>query len=46
VVDAVESFCAARRPRTPTNEARRAGGVSRQATAPADMVPVQAIKQR
>src|SRR5215475_3737556 len=46
VTDAIESFCAARRPRTPTNEAKRAGGVSRQATAPTDVVPVPAIKQR
>ena len=35
VADAVESFCAARRPRTPTNTASQAGEVSRQATAPA-----------
>src|SRR5262245_19927528 len=46
VTDAIESFCAARRPRTPTNEAKRAGGVSRQATAPTEAVPVRAIKQR
>jgi hypothetical protein len=46
VTDAIESFCAARRPRTPTNEAKRAGGASRQATAPTDVVPVGAIKQR
>jgi len=46
VVDAVESFCAARRPRSPTREASRAGGVSRQATAPTAAVPVRAIKQR
>jgi N-acetylmuramoyl-L-alanine amidase len=46
VTDAIESFCAARRPRTPTNEAKRAGGVSRQATAPTDVAPVRAIKQR
>ena len=46
VTDAIESFCAARRPLTPTNEAKRAGGVSRQATAPTDVVPVRAIKQR
>src|SRR5262245_6840213 len=44
--DAIESFCAARRPRTPTNEAKRAGGVSRQATASTEAVPVRAIKQR
>jgi hypothetical protein len=44
VTDAIESFCAARRP--PTHEAKRAGGVSRQATAPTDVVPVRAIKQR
>jgi N-acetylmuramoyl-L-alanine amidase len=46
VVDAVESFCKARRPRTPTGTASRPGGVSRQATAPAVVVPVRAINQR
>src|SRR5262245_3343862 len=46
VVDAVESFCATRRPRSPTREASRAGGVSKQATAPAAAMPVRAIKQR
>src|SRR5262245_21268398 len=46
VVDAVESFCAARRPRSPTREANHPGGASRQATAPAGVVPVRAIKQR
>jgi N-acetylmuramoyl-L-alanine amidase len=43
VADAVELFCAARRPRTPTSTARRAGEVSRQATAPA---AARTIKQR
>ncbi len=46
VVDAVELFCKARRPRTPTITASRPGGVSRQATAPAIVVPVRAINQR
>jgi N-acetylmuramoyl-L-alanine amidase len=44
VTDAVEAFCAARRPRTPINVASPAGKVSRQATAPA--TPGRAIKQR
>jgi N-acetylmuramoyl-L-alanine amidase len=46
VADAVKSFCAARRPRTPTNAAGRAGEVSRQATAPAAVAPVRTVKQR
>jgi N-acetylmuramoyl-L-alanine amidase len=46
VADAVESFCAARRPRSPTREASHAGGVSRQATAPAAVTPLRTIKQR
>ena len=46
VVDAVKSFCTARRPRTPTNAASRAGEVSRQATAPAAVAPVRTTKQR
>lgn len=46
VADAVESFCTGRRPRTPTNAASRDGEVSKQATAPAEVVPVRAIKQR
>ena len=44
VTDAVEAFCAARRPRTPINVASRAGKVSKQATAPA--TPGRTIKQR
>jgi N-acetylmuramoyl-L-alanine amidase len=35
VTDAVEAFCAGRRPRAPINVASRAGKVSKQATAPA-----------
>ena len=46
VTDAVESFCAARRPRTPANVASRAGKVSKQATAPAAVAPARTIKQR
>ena len=46
VADAVRSFCSTHRPRSPTREASRAGGVSRQATAPTAAVPVRAIKQR
>ena len=46
VADAVKSFCTARRPRTPTNAAGRAGEVSRQATAPAAVAPVRTVKQR
>jgi N-acetylmuramoyl-L-alanine amidase len=46
VADAVESFCAARRPRTPANVANRAGKESRQATAPAAVAPARTIKQR
>ena len=34
VVDAVESFCKARRPRTPIDAASRAGELPRHATAP------------
>ena len=41
VADAVTAFCKARRPRTPTNVASRAGKVSRQTTAPAGVAPVQ-----
>jgi N-acetylmuramoyl-L-alanine amidase len=44
--DAVESFCAARRPHTPTNVASQSGKESRQATAPATVTPVRTIKQR
>jgi N-acetylmuramoyl-L-alanine amidase len=43
VADAVELFCAARRPRTPINTASQAGEVSRQATAPA---AARTVKQR
>jgi N-acetylmuramoyl-L-alanine amidase len=43
VADAVELFCAARRPRTATNTASQTGEVSRQATAPA---AARTIKQR
>ena len=46
VADAVESFCQARRPRTPTTVARVAGALSKQATARAAVAPVRAIKQR
>jgi N-acetylmuramoyl-L-alanine amidase len=46
VVDAVKSFCTARRARTPTNAATRAGEVSKQATSPAAVAPVQTVKQR
>ena len=46
VTDAVEAFCTARRPHTPTNVANGAGAVSRQATAPAAAAPAQTIKQR
>src|SRR5215475_4573675 len=46
VTDAVEAFCAARRPRTPINVASRAGKILRQATAPATAAPGQTIKQR
>jgi N-acetylmuramoyl-L-alanine amidase len=46
VTDAVESFCAARRPRTPANVASRAGKEPRQATAPAAAAPARTIKQR
>jgi N-acetylmuramoyl-L-alanine amidase len=45
-VDAVKSFCTARRPPTPTNAANRTGKVSGQATAPAAVAPVRTIKQR
>jgi N-acetylmuramoyl-L-alanine amidase len=44
VTDAVEAFCAGRRPRAPINVASRAGKVSKQATAPA--TPGRTIKQR
>ena len=46
VADAVKSFCAARRPRTPTNAASRAGEVSKQKIAPATAAPERTIKQR
>ena len=46
VAYAVESFCIARRPRTPTNVASRTGKISRQATAPAAAAPARTIKQR
>jgi len=39
VTNAVETFCAARRPRTPINVAGRAGKVSRQAAAPGTAAP-------
>ncbi len=45
VAEAVKSFCTARRPRTSTNTAGRAGDVSRQATAPAAEAPVRTLKQ-
>jgi N-acetylmuramoyl-L-alanine amidase len=45
VADAVESFCAARRPRTPPTVVSRGGGVSRQATGPTASAP-RTIKQR
>jgi N-acetylmuramoyl-L-alanine amidase len=41
VVDAVTSFCKARRPRTPTQTASRAGEAPRQSPAPAAVVPVR-----
>ena len=44
VTDAVEAFCAGRRPRASINVASRAGKVSRQATAPA--TPGRTMKQR
>jgi hypothetical protein len=47
VADAVESFCATRRPRAPIDDANRAAeAVSRQATATPDVAPVRATKQR
>jgi N-acetylmuramoyl-L-alanine amidase len=46
VADAVKSFCTARRSRTPTNAASRAGEVSTPAPAPAAVAPVRTIKQR
>jgi len=46
VTDAVESFCAARRPRTPVNVANQAGKETKQATAPAAAAPARTIKQR
>src|SRR5215471_14901954 len=46
VTDAVEAFCTARRPHTPTNVANGAGTVSRQATGPAAAAPLRTIKQR
>src|SRR5262245_59427037 len=45
VTDAVESFCAARRPRTPVNVANQSGKETKQATAPA-AAPARTIKQR
>jgi N-acetylmuramoyl-L-alanine amidase len=44
VTDAVEAFCTARRPHTPTNVANGAGAVS--ATAPAAAAPARVVKQR
>lgn len=41
VADAVTAFCKAHRPRAPANAARQAGKVSKQATAPASVTPVQ-----
>src|SRR5262249_53999191 len=46
VTDAVEAFCAARRPRAPVNVASQSGKVSRQATAPATAASGRTIKQR
>jgi N-acetylmuramoyl-L-alanine amidase len=46
VVDAVQSFCTARRLRSPTNVAGRTGGISGQAKAPAAVAPVRPINQR
>ena len=45
VVDAVKSFCTARRPRTPTNAASQAGEVSRQKITPAPLAPERTVKQ-
>jgi hypothetical protein len=41
VADAVTAFCETHRPRSPVNTASRAGAVSRQTTAPANVAPVQ-----
>ena len=46
VVDAVQSFCAARGARTPPEVASRNGAVSKQAKAPAAATPVRTVKQR
>ncbi|MGB9295066.1 MAG: N-acetylmuramoyl-L-alanine amidase, partial [Pseudolabrys sp.] len=46
VTGAVEAFCTARQPHTPTNVANVAGAGSRQATAPAALAPAPTIKQR
>jgi N-acetylmuramoyl-L-alanine amidase len=46
VTDAVEAFCTARQPHTPTSVANGASAVSRQATAPAAAAPARTIKQR
>jgi N-acetylmuramoyl-L-alanine amidase len=46
VVDAVESFCKARQPRTATHAASRPGKLSRQATARGAVAPARAVQQR
>jgi N-acetylmuramoyl-L-alanine amidase len=46
VTDAVESFCAARRPRIPATVASQASKESKQATAPAAAAPARTVKQR
>ena len=44
VADAITSFCKTGRPRTPINTENRAGKISRETTAPADVAPVETNK--